>query len=169
MDFTHIHLVITHLPIFGTVIGAFVLIHGILSKNNQTKMAAYNVFILSAIGAAIAYFTGEAAEETVEQIGGISEMAIENHEEFASFAFASLVGLGVLSIIGNVLNLIKSSLSKPFAVFMLVCALISFGMASYTGFLGGKIRHTEIGQSFSQGLNQDSNANPVKKAERGDD
>jgi hypothetical protein len=50
MDQTHIHLIITHLPIFGSMLGGFVLIHGIWTKNNMTLIAAYNVLIVSALG-----------------------------------------------------------------------------------------------------------------------
>ena len=43
MSQTHIHLLITHLPILGFVLGAFVLIHGIWKKSNATLIAAYNI------------------------------------------------------------------------------------------------------------------------------
>ena len=65
MSQAHIHLIITHLPIFGALLGTLVLIHGIWSKSIQTKIAAFNLFIISAIGAGIAYATGEGAEEAV--------------------------------------------------------------------------------------------------------
>jgi len=50
MNQTHIHLLITHLPIFGSMIGAFVLLYGIFTKSIQTKTAAYLVLILSSLG-----------------------------------------------------------------------------------------------------------------------
>ena len=77
MNQTHIHLLITHLPIFGSILGGLVLAHGLWTKSNQTKIAAYNIFIISAIGAGIAYLTGEAAEETVENIQGIAKDMID--------------------------------------------------------------------------------------------
>ena len=71
MNQTHLHLLITHLPIFGSILGGLVLAHGIWTKSNQTKIAAYNVLIISSIGAVVAYLTGEGAEETVEKIPGV--------------------------------------------------------------------------------------------------
>ena len=94
MDQTHIHLLITHLPIFVSILGAFVLAHGLWTKSNQTKMAAYNLFIISAIGSGIAYLTGEGAEERVENIQGVVEATIKQHEEFALFALISLKFFG---------------------------------------------------------------------------
>jgi len=144
MNQTHIHLLITHLPIFGSILGGLVLAHGLWTKSNQTKIAAYNIFIISAIGAGIAYLTGEAAEETVENIQGISENIIEQHEDFAVFALVSLIILGVASLAGLFLTLRKSALTKTTAILVLFISLISFGLVARTGYLGGQIRHTEI-------------------------
>ena len=75
MDQAHIHLLIVHLPLFGAFFGMLVLAHGLWHKSEQTSIAAFNVFIISAIGAAIAKFTGEGAEEAVEHIPGVLESA----------------------------------------------------------------------------------------------
>lgn len=144
MNPTHIHLLITHLPIFGSILGGLVLAHGLWTKSNQTKIAAYNIFIISAIGAGIAYLTGEAAEETVENIQGIAKNMIDEHEDFAVFALVSLIILGVASIGGLFMTLRKSALTSTAAIVILFISLISFGLVARTGYLGGQIRHTEI-------------------------
>ena len=137
-------LTIYNLPIFGSILGGFVLAHGLWTKSNQTKIAAYYLFIISAIGAGIAYLTGEGAEETVENIQGVLEASIKTHEEFALFALISLIVLGVSSILGLFLTLIKSELTRTVAFIILFISLISFGLVARTGYLGGQIRHTEI-------------------------
>jgi uncharacterized membrane protein len=145
MDQVHIHLLITHLPIFGSILGSLVLAHGIWSKSDQTNIAAYNVMILSSIGATIAYLTGEGAEEAVEDIQGVAKNMIEQHEEFAMFALVGLIAVGVVSIVGLYLTIRKSSLANTISKVTLIVALISFGLVARTGYLGGQIRHTEIG------------------------
>jgi hypothetical protein len=50
MDQTHVHIVITHLPIFGTLLGVLVLIQGIWAKRRPTLIAAYSVFVFQGIG-----------------------------------------------------------------------------------------------------------------------
>lgn len=157
MNQTHIHLLITHLPIFGSIFGGIVLAHGLWTKIDQTKIAAYNLFIISAIGAGIAYLTGEAAEETVENIQGITDSMIDQHEDFAVVALISLIVLGVASIGGLFLTLKKSSLTKTVALVVLFISLISFGLVARTGYLGGQIRHTEINSS---------NNSPVQSGEQ---
>jgi len=144
MDATHIHLLVNHLPIIGSILGALVLIHGIWTKSNPTKIAAYNLFILSSIGAVVAFLTGEGAEESVENIPGVMEATIERHEEFALFALIALIILGLLSIIGVFVTLRKSPLTRFMAFVILFISLISFGIAARTGYLGGQIRHSEL-------------------------
>ena len=144
MNQTHIHLLVTHLPIFGSILGGLVLAHGLWTKSNPTKMAAYNIFIVAAIGAGIAYLTGEAAEETVENVQGVADNVIEQHEELAVFALVSLLVLGAASIGGLILTLKESAVTRTGAVIILLISLISFGLAARTGYLGGQIRHTEI-------------------------
>lgn len=145
MDQVHIHLLITHLPIFGSITGGLVLAHGIWTKSDQTKIAAYNVLIISTIGAVIAYLTGEGAEEAVEDIQGVAKNIIEQHEDFALFALVGLIAVGVVSMVGLYVTIRKSSLANTISILAPVVALISFGLVARTGYLGGQIRHTEIG------------------------
>lgn len=144
MDQTHIHLLITHLPIFGSLFGTLVLGYGMWKKSEPTILASYYLLFISALGAVIAYLTGEAAEETVENIQGISENVIEQHADFAVYALVALIAVGISSLIGVYFNIIKSSFAKPIATVTLFIALISFGLVARTGYLGGQIRHTEI-------------------------
>ena len=144
MDQTHIHLIITHLPIFGSILGGLVLAYGLWTKSTDTKIAAYGLFIISSIGAGIAYLTGEAAEESVEHLPSIIESTIERHEDFATYALVSLIILGVTSILGMFLTLRKSPVTRTLAFVIFLISLVSFGLVARTGFLGGQIRHSEI-------------------------
>jgi uncharacterized membrane protein len=144
MNQTHLHLLINHLPIIGSILGGLVLAHGIWAKSYQTKIAAYNLLLISSVGAVIAYLTGEAAEETVENIQGISKTMLDQHEDAAVYSLVALITLGILSIGGLFLTIRKSPLSIPAAWVILVVSIVSFGIIARTGYLGGQIRHTEI-------------------------
>jgi uncharacterized membrane protein len=144
MDQTHVHLLITHLPVFGSFLGVVVLLQGLLTKSDQVKLAAYNIFIISAIGAGIAYLTGEAAEETIESIPGMVEASIETHEESAVYALTGLILLGVISLGAIMTTLRKWASASSVAIAVLSISIICFGLIARTGYLGGQIRHTEI-------------------------
>jgi uncharacterized membrane protein len=159
MNQAYIHLLVTHLPIFGSVLGGLVLLYGLWTKSNPTKIAAYSLFIISAIGAGIAYLTGEGAEEAVEHIQGINKNIIEEHEDFAMFSLISLMILGVVSAAAFFLTQKKSAFTKSASLLVLFISFISFGIAAKTGHLGGQIRHTEINSNApiqEQGEENDS-------------
>ncbi|HEY0666771.1 MAG TPA: DUF2231 domain-containing protein [Sphingobacteriaceae bacterium] len=145
------HLLITHLPIFGSVLGALVLIIGIATGSRSTLNAAYVVLLISAIGGMIAYSTGESAEETVEHLPGVSRGIIEAHEEVAKITVVTTILMGVFSALALLTrNSNKNFIAKTLSRLVLVIALLSFGMAAYTGYLGGQIRHTEIKNNVNQ-------------------
>ncbi|HPN69529.1 MAG TPA: hypothetical protein PLZ32_08415 [Saprospiraceae bacterium] len=156
MDQTHIHLLITHLPIFGSILGGIVLAHAIWTKSIDTMIAAYYLFLISAAGAGIAYLTAEAAEESVENLQGVLDSNIEAHEEFALFALISLIILGLASVVGLFLTFKKSPLTRTTAIIILFLSLLSFGLVARTGYLGGQIRHTEITNATTVQLNLDN-------------
>jgi uncharacterized membrane protein len=168
MDLAHIHLLITHLPVFGSVLGALVLIHALWTKSSPTKIAAYNLFIIAALGAGIAYLTGESAEEVVENIPGIAESTIEQHEDSAVFTLVSLIILGVASIGGLFLTLKKSAMTRTFAFVILFISLVSFGLAVRTGYLGGQIRHTEINNPAAPAQGQGGDGGEGQESEDDD-
>lgn len=144
MNVAHIHLIISHLPIIGSLLGAVVLGFAIFRKSNDIKIAAYGLFILSAIGAGIVYATGEGAEEAVEKLPGVMESIIERHEDFAIFSLISLIVLGSVSLVALFLNKKFISLNKTVAVGIFLLSIVSFGLVARTGYLGGQIRHSEI-------------------------
>jgi uncharacterized membrane protein len=144
MNQTHVHLLINHLPVFGSILGAIVLAHALWTKSYHTKIAAYNLFIISAIGAAIAYATGEAAADAVANIPGILKENIERHENFGFVSLVSSIILGTVSVVGLYLTIIQSTLTRTFASAVFFIAIINFALAARTGYLGGLIRHPEM-------------------------
>ena len=147
MDQTHIHLLINHLPVFGSILGAFVLAQGLWKKSSPTIVAAYTVFICCSLGTGIAYLTGESAEETVENIQGINEIMLEEHEEMAIVAFIAFIVLGVVSILGMFVESKRYPVGRHLAIAVMLISIVSFGIVGWTGYLGGQIRHTEINAS----------------------
>ena len=100
MNLTHLHLLINHLPIIGSILGGLVLAFAIWEKSNRTKVAAYGVLIISSVGALIAYLTGEAAEESVKNIPGVLKDSIDKHADAAVISLIVLMILGISSVVG---------------------------------------------------------------------
>ena len=144
MNPTHIHLLITHLPIYGSILGALVLFFGYLSRSRSTCNAAYLLLLIAAIGGVAAFLTGEPAEETVENISGISKDLIEEHEESANLTLILISIMGLISCVALIISSKREKFIKSLPIIVLIISIVSFGAAAWTGYLGGKIRHTEV-------------------------
>ena len=143
MNDAHLHMVVNHFPIIGLFFGIGILAFGIIKKQTILINTAYVIFIFCMIMAKATMMTGEGAEEIVEELG-ISHDIIHDHEELAETFMKVLYGLGILSILGLVVNLKKHSKAAIVSYVVLVLAIGSAILSKNVGTSGGEIRHTEI-------------------------
>ena len=144
MEGAHLHLLLNHFPIIGTLIGIGVLAYGLFINNLSVKKVGLGIFVAMAILALPAYFSGEEAEEAVEHLPGITDAVIHEHEELAEKAILMMALLGALSLFSLYAFWKKKAISKTATIITLLFALITFGVFAKVGNLGGKIRHTEL-------------------------
>ena len=142
MDLTHIHLLLNHFPIVGTLIGGIVMLWGMAKHQKNLKTGAAAIVIAMTIMAIPVFLTGEPAEERVEHLPGISESMVEEHEEAGELAIWVMVAAGVASLAALVLqNKSSSKLAFTLATFL---TLLAFAAMARAGYYGGQIRHTEL-------------------------
>ncbi|MCK6528123.1 hypothetical protein L6R50_11395 [Myxococcota bacterium] len=147
MDATHLHLIVNHLPIVGVFLSIPLLLLALWRRHDRgALLAAVTVLALSGAGAGAAFLTGEPAEERVEDLPGISESAVETHEERAATATA-VAGLAALSGLGLLALAWRRSGPAPAAWFAVPIAstLVAAAAMAATGASGGAIRHSELG------------------------
>ena len=144
MNDAHLHLMVNHFPIIGTIFGLGILLTGIIFKNNAIKNVSYVIFIVTAIFAYISMSTGEGAEEIVEDMPNVGKQIIHEHEEFAEKLALVLYLLGAVSLFGLYANLKNYSKAKLITYLTLVIAIVGLVLAKCVGTSGGEIRHTEI-------------------------
>ena len=144
MNQTSLHLTITQFPVIGSFFGALVLAYGLWAGSSSTKRAAYILFILSATGAVLAYFTGEGAKDIVKSLIVTTGNSIRIHKVFALYALGASATLGILSLTCLLARFKSRSLSHSLAVIILLLSWITFALMAFTGYLGLQIRHTEM-------------------------
>lgn len=144
MNLAHLHLMLTHIPILGTLFGLMVLIYAIIRRNADIMVVSLWTFVLSGLAAAATYFTGEGAGEIVEKLSGVSENLIEVHEDFAGYSLIAAVILGVVALGGLVLFRRRKMIPAWLGRTVLVLSIIVSGMMLWTANLGGKINHPEL-------------------------
>lgn len=148
MNISYLHLLINHFPILGFVFGILVLVAGMISRNNSVKLAAFGLFVFSALMAIPAFLTGEPAEDTVKNIAGITEDLISTHEKAASLALWFVIPTGLISLLAFWSVWKNDRLAKALTIITLLLSMGVSIMMFWVGKTGGQIRHSE----FRQGL-----------------
>ncbi len=146
MNGAHLHMVVNHFPIIGTILGFGILIAGISLKNNTIKNTAYCLFVVGAIFAAISMATGDGAEDMVVKMPTVGRHIIHEHEEMAEKLALILYILGMISIIGLYFNFKKKPKANLVSYLALTIVIVAIFLGKETGTTGGEIRHTEIRQ-----------------------
>jgi uncharacterized membrane protein len=165
MNDAHLHMVVNHFPIIGTIFGLGILIAGIFMKNTVIKNVAYILFVVAAIFAAVSMATGEGAEEIAEKLPSVTDQIIHEHEEMAEKLALVLYALGAISLLGLYLNFKNHTKAVAVSYIVLVVAFIGVFFAKQTGTTGGEVRHTEI-RATATATAVDQNGT---EAEEGDD
>lgn len=144
MNDAHLHLVLNHLPIVGLLISFLALTAGFILKNQTVKRTALALVIFASLTTIPAFYTGESAEDIVENIPSISETLIHDHEENAEYFFTLMIILGGIAAITLVVDFIDKSWSKMLYLLLFVAILYCAYVAKNVGTSGGEIRHPEI-------------------------
>lgn len=143
MSGAHLHLVLNHLPILGTVFGLAILAWGTVRRQAEVQRVALGLFVFAGAAAGAAYWTGESAEEMVEGRPGVSHAMIEAHEEVALYALIAAIVLGVAAL--GVLWIARNgTLPMGLSGAVVAAALVAVGVMAYTANQGGKISHPEL-------------------------
>jgi uncharacterized membrane protein len=161
MSAVHIHLLLNHIPVIGVLIGLVVFALGVWRRNDSWIRLALGLFAAVALVALATMLTGEAAEEAVENLPGVSESYISSHEDAAKLASIGAYLLGAVSLAVLVVRR-RQPLTRAVSIMVLPFALLVTGLMAYTANLGGQIRHPEIRGEALAGPN-------VEQGERDED
>ncbi|MBI4442172.1 MAG: hypothetical protein HY649_02210 [Acidobacteria bacterium] len=143
MNWAHVHLVLNHIPIFGTLFGFLLLLVAVSRRSEELKKVSLAIFVLAGLLTVAVYLTGEPAEEVVEHLSGVSEAFIEEHEESALVSLILMEVVALLSVVALYASRKSNSVSQRWAYICLLTSWISLLAVGWTSHLGGQIRHTE--------------------------
>ena len=164
MDWTHFHLMANHLPVLGLAFGLLILGWGILRRSDDVLNIGLMILVLSAGAAVPVYLTGESAEETVENLPGISEAVIERHEDSALYSLIATIAAGSAALGTLVFSRVKQPVGRRFIFVPMLFSFVALALIVWTANLGGQIRHTEI----RSGTQTEASAGESHRGEHGD-
>ncbi len=150
MNPAHLHLLLTHLPVLGSVFGLCLLLLALLQGNQELKRTSFWVFVLAACAALPTYFTGQPAGALLLKVmPGLSPDPGDQHAEIAIVALIAAGILGAVALGGLLVYRRGKRAPGWFTCVALTLAVITTSMMVWTASLGGKIRHTEIQETES--------------------
>ncbi|MGZ5190237.1 MAG: hypothetical protein ACXWCZ_04410 [Flavisolibacter sp.] len=170
MTSVQIHLALTHVPVVLSLVGLIMLIVAFFIKNTTLTKTSYILIFVAGLAAVPVFFSGEGAEEAIENLPGVSESIIENHEEVANLAMISIAAAGLLALVA-LFSARWQEASRVFKFVVLLFAITSGGLMVQTAHLGGQIRHTEIrnGAALQNDAGDESKSNMNNKQEKEED
>ncbi len=168
MDATHIHLMANHVPLQTTIFSLLILGWGIFKHNVNFQNLAMVGFVIAGVFSIIALQSGEGAEDIVENLPGVAESFIHNHEEAAETTNWIAITVALMSLAGFGVRRMKATFMEKYLWILWVGSVVSAGMFSYTAYLGGQIRHTEIRPDASVQQTDAANAHNSEETENGE-
>ena len=144
MNGAHLHLLLNHIPVLGTIFGLALLAFAVWRGSEDVKKAALGTFVIVGLLTIPTYLTGDPAWHTVKGLPGVSASVFHRHDNAASIAFTGSSILGVLALGGLIWFRGGKPVKRSFAALVLAAAVIVSGLMAWTANLGGQIRHTEI-------------------------
>jgi len=143
-NFTHVHLLLNHLPTVGFAVGLGLFLFSLVTKGNELKRASLAILTVIAFLTIPVYLTGNAAQEAIESRPGVSLPMIEAHQNAALLAFVFMEITGIFAWLGLWQFRRISQPTRANVTTVLVLSLITFGLMARAADIGGQIRHPEI-------------------------
>jgi uncharacterized membrane protein len=137
-----------HLPIVGLGFAILLNLFAVFGKSQEIKRLSCWFYILVALLSILSLLTGDSAGDIIRSYPGISNDAIESHENWGYIFFYGLLVNSLIAIVALWFFRKNEGLMKKLNIAMLIVAFMVAFLALQTGMTGGKIRHPEIEQGI---------------------
>jgi uncharacterized membrane protein len=144
MNLPHVHLLLNHFPIIGTIVALGLFAISLIGKSDDLKRASLVVFVGIALLSIPVYMTGNGAAEAIQKLPGLSKEAVAAHNNAAlvSLVFMELAGMFAWLALWQYRRFSHARNWCVVAVLLLSAATVYF--MAVTGNTGGEIRHPEM-------------------------
>jgi uncharacterized membrane protein len=100
MNLAHVHLLLNHFPIIGTIIGLALLLVSLVGKNTDLRRASLIIFAIIALVSIPTFFSGIGAQGALKGEPGVSGALIDRHEGAAILALFLMEVTGAFALVG---------------------------------------------------------------------
>lgn len=146
MTAVHLHLLVVHLPVVGSLCTAVLLALGLWFTDHRLIRISCAALVLCALFGIAAYYSGPSSYEILEAELVADKEFVEQHALIARAAFTGLILAGAIAVQIS-LQYLQGETSPRWLLFVLLAiTLLLCYVLAWTAHLGGTLRHPEIRQ-----------------------
>ena len=143
MNYAHLHLLLNHVPVIGSIVGLGLFLISFFGKNEDLRRASYIIFAAIALLTIPAFLSGFGAEQMIKG-PGVSDALISRHEGSALLSLWFMELTGALALIGIWQSQTAARPPRWNVSAVLLFSLLTVVLIGRTGNTGGDIRHPEV-------------------------
>lgn len=141
----YIHVVLNHLPIYGTILGALALTISLILRSRAAQITALIITLVAGVSAYPVLVSGQRAYKTIRNAADdAGAEALDEHMDRAEKTIGAFYFLALLSLTGLLIPIKWPKAATPLTTTALAAALICFGLSVYIAQPGGQVRHPEF-------------------------
>ena len=143
----YIHVVLNHLVIYGTILGALALAVSLVLRSRAAQITALVITLIAATAAYPVLISGQRAYKVIRNSSDdAGQEALDEHMDRAEKTIALFYLLSLVSLSGLLVPIKWPRTGAPLAVATLFLALVCFGLSLYIAQEGGRVKHRNSGR-----------------------
>ena len=141
----YIHVVLNHLVIYGTMLGALALAVALILRSRAAQITALIITLIAGGSAYPVLVSGQRAYKVVRNSSDdAGQEALDEHMDRAEKTISLFYLLALLSLTALLVPVKWPKTGPPLAAATLVLALVCFSLSLYIAQEGGRVRHPEF-------------------------
>src|SRR5262245_58070391 len=141
----YVHVLLNHLPIYGTILGALALAISLVLRSRAAQTTALILTLIAGASAYPVFLTGQRAYKTIRGMADDAGAdALDEHMDRAEKTIFAFYVLAAFAAVGLFVPIKWPKSAVPLAVITLVVAVLCSGIVVYIAQPGGQIRHPEF-------------------------
>ena len=143
MNYAHLHLLLNHVPVIGSIVGLGLFLISFFGKNEDLRRSSYIIFAAVALITIPAFLSGFGAEQMIKG-PGVSDALISRHEGSALLSLWFMELTGAIALIGLWQSHATAPPSRWNVWAVMLFSVLTVVLMARTGNTGGDIRHPEL-------------------------
>ena len=144
MALSHLHLVLNHVPVIGSVVALGLLLLAIIRRSADLRRASLEVFVVVGLITLPVYLSGLGAQPEVAERPEVSLAVIRAHHDAALLGSVVMLLTGVVAWIGLWQTRRIARPARGVLGAVLLLAVITLALMGRAANLGGQVRHPEM-------------------------